>query len=150
MRLTWAIACIGLMSIAGCKTPPDHGQQASIIQADGNPGTSTPGAALTAVLHFDPGSAVVPSREEAKLQAVAQYLARHPKADIVIIGWVDPAAPGGVVGDDALSRARVSAVHAALSRDGLPAETHVSRLVATPPDADAAGLRVSIVVTPAG
>ena len=155
-----ALAAVLLALVAGCETPPDHDQQASIIQADvqqtfdgdmgaliyhgyeaarlaqaadaargelaslpsyspaninisnranemadqateerrqaeaalnrlldplrdriakleqeqgGKPQTA---AAVTAVLQFAPGSALIPAREQAKLQAITQYLAQ--------------------------------------------------------------------------
>jgi outer membrane protein OmpA-like peptidoglycan-associated protein len=101
-------------------------------------------AAVTAVLQFAPGSATIPAGEQPKLQAVAQYLARHPRADVAITGWSD-AGTGGKA-DGALSRARADAVYAGLVRHGLPPETQVSILAAAPPGDDAAGRRVEIQV----
>ena len=105
-------------------------------------------AAVTAVLQFAPGSAAVPAREQAKLQAIAQYLAGHPRAEVVITGWSDTG--GSSPADSALSRARANAVYAALTSRGLPAETSVAILAAAPPGDDDAGRRVEIQVRPAG
>lgn len=101
-------------------------------------------AALTAVLQFAPGSATIPTGEQPKLKAVAQYLARHPHAGVTISGWSDTGA--GSKADGALSRARADAVYAGLVRSGLPPETQVSILAAAPPGDDAAGRRVEIQV----
>jgi outer membrane protein OmpA-like peptidoglycan-associated protein len=227
-----ALAGVLLALVAGCETPPDHEQQATIIQADvqqtfdgdmgaliyhgyeaarlaqaadaargelaslpsyspaninisnranemadqsteerrqaeaalnrildplrdriakleqeqgGKPQTA---AAVTAVLQFASGSALIPAREQAKLKAITQYLAHHPQAEVVITGWSDTG--GSSPADNALSRARANAVYAALTSRGLPAETSVAILAAAPPGDDAAGRRVEIQVRPAG
>jgi len=105
-------------------------------------------AAVTAVLQFAPGSALIPAGEQAKLQAVTEYLARHPQAEVVITGWSDTG--GASPADKALSRARANAVYAALTSRGLPAETSVAILATAPPGDDAVGRRVEIQVRPAG
>ena len=107
-------------------------------------GLATGPAALTAVLQFAPGSATVAAAEQPKLQAVAQYLARHPRAAVAITGWPDSGT--GSKADGALSRARADEVYAGLVRRGLPPETQVSILAAAPPGDDAAGRRVEIQV----
>jgi outer membrane protein OmpA-like peptidoglycan-associated protein len=107
-------------------------------------GLATGPAALTAVLQFAPGSATIPTGEQPKLKAVAQYLARHPHAGVTISGWSDSGA--GSKADGTLSRARADAVYAGLVRSGLPPETQVSILAAAPPGDDAAGRRVEIQV----
>ena len=107
-------------------------------------GLTTGPAALTAVLQFAPGSATLAPAEQSKLQAVAQYLARHPRAAVAITGWPDTGT-GGTAGG-ALARARADAVYAGLVRRGLPPETQVSILAAAPPGDDAAGRRVEIQV----
>ena len=108
-------------------------------------GAAGPGA-VTAVLQFAPGSAVVPAGEQPKLQAIAQYLTGHPGATVTITGWSDT---GAGEADGALARARADVVYAALVRRGLPAETKIAILAAAPPGDDAAGRRVEIQVQPA-
>lgn len=114
-------------------------------------GAAGPGA-VTAVLQFAPGSAVVPAGEQPKLQAIAQYLTGHPGATVTITGWSDTGQSGTGTGgraDGTLARARADAVYAALVRRGLPAETRIAILAAAPPGDDAAGRRVEIQVQPA-
>lgn len=103
--------------------------------------------AVTAVLQFAPGSAAVAATEQPKLQAIARYLAGHPRADVIITGWPDTGADGKV--DGALARARADAVYAGLVRRGLPAQTKIAILAGAPPGDDAAGRRVEIQVQPA-
>jgi outer membrane protein OmpA-like peptidoglycan-associated protein len=117
-------------------------QQQGKTEIAGRPGP----AVVTAVLQFAPGSAAVPAGEQAKLRAIAQYLLRHPRADLTITGWPDTGAGGAAAG--ALSRARADAVYAGLVRRGLPAETRIAILAAAPPGDDAAGRRVEIRVQP--
>jgi len=73
---------------------------------------------VTAVLHFADASAAVPAGENAKLQAVAHYIARHPGARVTITGFAD--ASGSAHGNMVLSRARANAVYDALLARGLP------------------------------
>jgi outer membrane protein OmpA-like peptidoglycan-associated protein len=118
---------------------------ARLEQQQGRSQTAGVPAAVTAVLQFAPGSAAVPAGEQAKLQAIAQYLLRHRRADVTITGWSDTGA-GSEAG--ALSRARADAVYAGLVRRGLPAETRIAIRAAAPPGDDAAGRRVEIQVRP--
>jgi outer membrane protein OmpA-like peptidoglycan-associated protein len=122
-------------------------QQGKVQAAGADPGQTAP-AGVTAVLRFAAGSAAVPDKEMAKLQAVASYLKSHPHAAVAITGWSD--GTGGGTNQAPLARARADAVYAALTARGLPPETTVAISAAPPPGEDAAGRRVEIVVRPLG
>lgn len=102
-------------------------------------------SAVDAVLRFPAGSARLPAEESAKLRAVAQYLALHPRAQVTITGWPD----GSDDASNRLSRARADAAYAALSARGLPPETAVA-ITAAGPGGDPPGAGVEIRIRPSG
>ncbi len=106
---------------------------------------------VSAILHFAPGSAALPASETAKLQAVAHYLARHPRSRVTITGWSDPS--GNAKANRELSRARANAVYDALNARSLPLDAQVAVIgagAAGIEDNDPIGRRVKIEVRPEG
>ncbi len=123
--------------------------RARIAKLEANQQASVP--EVTTVLHFAPGSAVLPGSELAKLQAVAHYLTRHPHASVTITGWSDTT--GGAKANRELSRARANAVYDALNARGLPLDTQVAVIgagAAGTEEGDPIGRRVKIEVRPLG
>jgi len=108
----------GSMGVTGPMGPAGAEGAAGVAGMIGAPGATAPGWAKFNKILFDFDKAEIRGDETSKVAAVAAYLNQNPSAKVGLDGYADPR--GTDAYNQALSERRVTAIHEALVKAGVP------------------------------